>query len=115
MAGGDSTVANADGKVDRSQVGRHPPLVIRFIPFSQSMGQSKSTISTDSSNPILTASTASKTLLTSASAPANTMSFLKVDGDRIVKDGKPIILRGAATGGHLNQEVIILSYHSAII
>jgi hypothetical protein len=54
------------------------------------MGQNQSTEPTPTSSPSVT---------------TTNMSFLRVEGEDIVRDGKPIILRGAATGGHLNQEV----------
>ncbi|PLB51505.1 glycoside hydrolase family 5 protein [Aspergillus steynii IBT 23096] len=37
--------------------------------------------------------------------------FLRVEGTKIVSDdGKPVVLRGAATGGHLNMENFITGY-----
>ncbi|EEQ37057.1 putative beta-xylosidase [Clavispora lusitaniae] len=39
------------------------------------------------------------------------MGFLKVNGTKIVgSDGKPVVLKGTATGGHLNMENFITGY-----
>ncbi|KAG8910160.1 Endo-1,4-beta-xylanase 5 [Tulasnella sp. 408] len=44
------------------------------------------------------------------SPPAST-GILRVSGNQIVgEDGKPIILRGAGLGGHLNMENFITGY-----
>ncbi|GME79787.1 unnamed protein product [Ambrosiozyma monospora] len=37
-------------------------------------------------------------------------SFLKVSGTKIVNDDGPVVLKGAATGGHLNMENFITGY-----
>ncbi|BEI82494.1 hypothetical protein CcaverHIS002_0303620 [Cutaneotrichosporon cavernicola] len=39
-----------------------------------------------------------------------TNTFLKVDGENIVRDGKPIVLKGAALGGWMNMENFITGY-----